>query len=73
MIGVCVGTIDNCIDKGLLKVTRKGRRVLIPIAEVERLAAMDDPERVRPAVGPPEPKPVASMKDPKPSNKQKRG
>jgi hypothetical protein len=71
MLGVCEGTIDNYRDAGRLKVTHKGRRVLIPIAEVERLAAEDDPERVRP-VGPPGRKPVASVKNPKPLNKAKR-
>jgi sulfite reductase beta subunit-like hemoprotein len=70
MLGVCEGTIDNYRDNGRLKVTHKGRRILIPIAEVERLAAEDDPGRVRP-VDPPARKPVASVKNPKPLNKPK--
>jgi hypothetical protein len=72
MLGVCEGSIDNYIDKGLLKRAKKSRRVLISVAEVERFAAVDDPEPVRP-VGPRGPKPVTSVKDPKPLVKPKRG
>jgi hypothetical protein len=72
MLGVCEGTVDNYRNDGRLKSTHKGRRILISIAEVERLAATDDPEPVR-RVDPPGPKPVTSVKDPKHLVKPKRG
>jgi excisionase family DNA binding protein len=47
-LGLSVRTIDYAIERGLLRVRRIGRRVLIPKAELERFAAKDH-ARIAPA------------------------
>ncbi|MBV9481921.1 MAG: helix-turn-helix domain-containing protein [Acidobacteria bacterium] len=46
-LGVSLRTVDNLIDGKELAVRRVGRRVLIPVAEVERFTRRD--HQTRPA------------------------
>jgi excisionase family DNA binding protein len=40
-LGISTRTLDYAIDRGLLRVRKIGRRVLIPKTELERFAARD--------------------------------
>jgi excisionase family DNA binding protein len=41
---ICVSSLDVLIATGRLKAARKGRRVLIHVTEIERLAAKEIPQ-----------------------------
>jgi excisionase family DNA binding protein len=43
-LSVCLSTVEALIDRGELKTRRMGRRVLIPRAELLRVAGKDIPE-----------------------------
>jgi excisionase family DNA binding protein len=51
-VGISVRTADNLIACKEVSVRRIGRRVLIPISEVEKFAKRDHATRVQPKVGP---------------------
>ena len=42
MLGVCPDTIRRLADKGKLKIVRVARRVLVPVEEIDRIAAQGD-------------------------------
>lgn len=47
MLSICVSSLDFLISSGRLKAIHKGRRVLIHISEIQRMAAKEIP-RIRP-------------------------
>ena len=47
MLSISISGLDMLIASGRLKAVRKGRRVLIHISEIERMAAKELP-RIRP-------------------------
>lgn len=43
-LSLSVSTVDVMIGRGMLRVRRQGRRVLVPSTEVERFAKRDVPQ-----------------------------
>jgi excisionase family DNA binding protein len=41
-LSICVSSVDVMIARGMIRVIRKGRRVMVPKAELERAAKRDD-------------------------------
>jgi excisionase family DNA binding protein len=44
MLSICVSSLDVMIARGMLRAVRKGRRVLVHRAELDRVARQDIPQ-----------------------------
>jgi excisionase family DNA binding protein len=49
MLSISASTLDVAIGRGMLRIVRKGRRVLIHKAELERFSRRDAPSAIWPA------------------------